>query len=199
MLVGHFGIAELGKGARRDLSFLWLVVAAYLPDLTRAALAPFTTHFDMLSHSLPAVAISAIAIAGLWVLRGGKPMAAAVLALACLLHWPADVFTGCKPTVANGPWIGLMSYRRPVSDLLLEGGLLVLGWWLARRSGFGLAKRWLVVAFAVQLAFLASMYYGSEILVGHREWIWRPRESLVPQPHVLETLNCRPPEESWRD
>ena len=35
MLAGHFGIAQFGKGYRRELPFLLLVVAAYLPDIVR--------------------------------------------------------------------------------------------------------------------------------------------------------------------
>jgi hypothetical protein len=155
--------------------------------------APLTPQHEIVSHSLPAVAFLAIAIASLWMLRGGAAPAAAVLALACLLHWPADVFTGCKPTTPHGPWIGFTHYRRPVSDLLVEGALLVGGWALARRGGFRIAKRWIAVAFAAQLAFLLSMYFDAEFMIGKREWVWRPRESLVPKPQVLETLVCRPP------
>lgn len=193
MLAGHFGIAQLGKATRREIPLGWLVVAAYLPDLVRVPLTLLTTHYDILSHSLPVVAVLALAIASLWLLRRGELGAAAILAIACLLHWPADVFTGCKPTTFNGPWIGLISYRRPISDLLLEGALLVAGWVAARRRGVGIGKWWLVVGFVAQIGFLMSMYDGAEFLIGDHEWTWHPDVSLVPQPHVLETLVCRPP------
>src|SRR5436305_11458516 len=114
MFVGHFGIAEFGKVARRDLSFAWLLVAAYLPDLTRVLVAPFTDQIDMLSHSIPSVVLLSGAIAALWMLRGGSASGACILAVACLLHWPADMFTGCKPTVPGGPWFGFFNYRRPL-------------------------------------------------------------------------------------
>src|SRR5215472_3415535 len=135
MLAGHFGIAQLGKATRREIPLAWLVVAAYLPDLVRVPLTRVTPHYDMLSHSLPVVSALALAMAAGWLLRRGQPGAAAILAIACLLHWPADVFTGCKPTTFNGPWIGFTSYRRPVDDLLIEGALLVAGWLVARRRG----------------------------------------------------------------
>ena len=194
MFVGHFGIAEVGKATRRDLSFVWLLAAAYLPDLVRVAVAPFTAQIDMLSHSIPSVVFLAAAVAGLWMLRGGKPSAAGVLAVVCLLHWPADAFTGCKPTTPNGPWVGLVNYRRPLNDLALETALLLGGWALARRTGFLVRGRWIALLLAAHLAFLLSMYHNAELLIGDREWMWRPSVSLVPQPHVLEMVECRPPE-----
>ena len=128
MFVGHFGIAQLGKALRREVPLAWLVIAAYLPDLVRVLIEPFTQRHDLLSHSLPIVAAFSFGIAALWQLRGGNLSAAAVLAAACVLHWPADVFTGCKPTTIHGPWIGLVSYRRPITDVLVEGSLFVGGW-----------------------------------------------------------------------
>ncbi|HKW47353.1 MAG TPA: hypothetical protein VJN70_07905 [Gemmatimonadaceae bacterium] len=194
MLAGHFGIAQLAKATRRDIPLVWLIVAAYLPDLVRVPLTLLTSHYEILSHSLPIVSALALAIAAVWMLRRGQPGAAAIIAIACLLHWPADVFTGCKPTSFEGPWIGLISYRRPINDLLLEGALLFVGWVVARRRGVGISKWWLLAGFAVQIGFLASMYNGAEFLIGDHEWVWRPEVSLVPEPHVLETLVCRPSE-----
>jgi hypothetical protein len=193
MFVGHFGIAQLGKAVRRELPFAWLLIAAYLPDLVRVTIVPLTTRHEVLSHSIPVVAGLALAIAALWQLRGGHPAAAAILAVACLSHWPADAFTGCKPTTLHGPWIGLISYRRPVNDLLVEGSLLLGGWLVARRSGFAIGKRWIIAAFVIQVGFLLTMYTGSEFFIGDREWTWTPHESLVPRRHVLETSECRPP------
>jgi len=194
MLAGHFGIAQLAKGARRDLPFLLLVIAAYLPDLVRVAIAGLTPQFDLFSHSIPIVAALSLAVAILWLLRDGQFAAAGVLALACLLHWPADVFTGCKPTTFGGPWVGLVSYRRPVSDILVEGMLVVGGWLYMRRRGVTIGRLWLIVPILVQVAFLTSMYWGAEFFIGRREWTWRPNETLVPQRHVLETLGCRSPD-----
>lgn len=194
MVAGHFGIAQLGKATRREIPLLWLVVAAYLPDLVRVPLTLLTPNHEILSHSLPMVSLFALAIAALWLLRGGHVGAAAILAIACLLHWPADVFTGCKPTTFHGPWIGLISYRRPINDLALEGALLVAGWLAAQRRGVGISRWWLVAGFFVQIAFLTYMYYGSAMVIGDHEWMWQPEISLVPQRHVLETFVCRAPD-----
>lgn len=191
MFVGHFGLAELGKGLRRELPLLWLAIAAYLPDLTRFVLPLFTSEREIYSHSIPAVLVMGLLIAALWKLRGGSLGGAAVLAIVCFLHWPADVFTGCKPTIPDGPWIGLVSYRHPVSDLALEGALLVTGWLLIRRGGRSFTKWWLIGGAVLQLGFLVSMYWGSELYVGHREWVWKPDSSLLPVRHSYEPTTCK--------
>ena len=196
MLAGHFGIAQLAKGARREIPFALLLVAAYLPDLVRIPLLAAISRHEIWSHSIPTVVAMGLVLGVIWRLRGGSWVAASVLAAVCALHWPADVFTGCKPTTFNGPWLGLISYRRPIDDLLVEGALLLAGWLYARRRGVAIAGGWLVLAFLAQLMFLGSMYSGAQFIVGQREWVWKPAESLLPQPHVLEATPCRAPEKS---
>lgn len=196
MLIGHFGIAQLGKATRRELPFALLLAAAYLPDIARVPLSAMTTRFDLWSHSIPIVLAMSAVLGLVWLVSGGKPSAACVLALACAFHWPADFFTGCKPTTFDGPWLGLMSYRRPVSDLLVEGALVAAGWLLARRRGMVIKGRWLSVLGILQVGFLISMYWGAEFFVGDREWTWKPDVSWIPRPSPLETTNCRSPDES---
>jgi hypothetical protein len=193
MLAGHFGIAQFGKGYRRELPLLLLVVAAYLPDIVRLPAEPLTTRHEVLSHSLPAILVMGLALGALWLLRGGNWVGAIVLAVVCFLHWPADLFTGCKPTTFDGPWLGLLSYRRPVSDLLLESAVVIGGWYFARRRGVRTGTPLLALALAVQLAFLISMYWNSTFIIGQREWSWNPHQSLAPQPHEFEPLPCRAP------
>jgi hypothetical protein len=190
MLAGHFGIAQFGKGARREIPIALLVIAAYLPDLARIPLSVTIDRYEIWSHSIVIVAAMALGLGMIWLLRGGSWGAAVVLAGVCLLHWPADVFTGCKPTTFGGPWLGIVSYRRPINDLLVEGALIVGGWLFARRRGFPIGKKWLALAFGAQLAFLVSMYSGAQFIIGQREWMWHPAQSLVPQPHVLEATPC---------
>lgn len=195
MLAGHFGIAEFGKGARREIPLALLVVAAYLPDLVRLPLSVTIDRYEIWSHSIVTVVAMGLVLGVLWLLRGGNWVAAVVLGGVCALHWPADVFTGCKPTTFSGPWLGLVSYRHPINDLLVEGGLLVGGWLFARRRGVAIGRGWLVLGFAAQLAFLGSMYWGSQFIIGRREWTWHPAESRLPQAHVLEPTTCRDPEQ----
>jgi membrane-bound metal-dependent hydrolase YbcI (DUF457 family) len=193
MLAGHFGIAQFGKGSRRELPFLLLVVAAYLPDIVRLPEELLTTRHEVLSHSLPVVLVMGLALGALWLLRGGNWVGATVLAIVCCLHWPADLFTGCKPTTFGGPWLGLVSYRRPVNDLLVEGALTIGGWYFARRRGVRMGALLLAFVLAAQVAFLLSLYWDSTFIIGQREWTWKPHQSLVPQPHVLEETPCRKP------
>lgn len=195
MFAGHFGIAQFGKGARREIPIALLVVAAYLPDLVRIPLSLTIDRYEVWSHSILAVAAMSLLLGLFWVLRGGSWLAALVLAAACVLHWPADVFTGCKPTTFSGPWLGLVSYRRPVNDLLVEGALLLGGWLFARRRGRPISKAWLALALGAHLAFLVSMYWNAQFIIGQREWTWHVDQSFVPKPHVLETTPCHTPEQ----
>ena len=195
MVAGHFGIAQFGKGARREIPIAFLVIAAYLPDLVRFPLSVAIDRYEIWSHSIPTVVAMGLVLAIIWLLRGGSWIGAVVLAVVCASHWPADVFTGCKPTTFGGPWLGLVSYRRPVNDLLVEGALLIGGWLFARHRGFPIAKKWLLVVFAAQLGFLLSTYWGAQFIIGQREWTWHPNEAVLPQRHVLEPTACRGPEQ----
>ena len=196
MVAGHFGIAQFGKGARREIPIALLVAAAYLPDLVRFALSMTIDGYEVWSHSILTVVAMGLILGIIWMVRGGHWVAALVLAAVCALHWPADVFTGCKPTTFSGPWLGLVSYRRPITDLLVEGALLLGGWHFARRRGVAVGRAWLVLGLVAQLTFLGSMYWGAQFLIGEREWTWHPDQSLLPQPHVLEATTCRSPTQS---
>ena len=194
MFAGHFGIAQFGKGIRREIPVVLLVVAAYMPDLVRIPLSVTIDRYEIWSHSILTVVAMGLALGVIWLARGGSWVAAVVVAAVCALHWPADVFTGCKPTTFSGPWLGLISYRRPVNDLLVEGALLVGGWLFARRRGVPIGRKWLALGFGAQLAFLASTYWGEQFIIGHQQWTWHPDQSLLPQSHVLEPTTCRGPE-----
>lgn len=198
MLIGHAGIAQLFRFVRREISLGWLLVAAFLPDLVRAPLALFAPPYwrEVLSHSLPAVILLALAIGAVSLARHGGLLTSAILCSACLTHWPADVFTGCKP-LYHAMWIGWFEYRHPVADLAVEGILLVGSWWLLRRQRGGsprIRNATLPIACMIaQVAFLGSMYVDSEFFVGSREWLWYPGTAWVPRQRPLEQLGCHPP------
>ena len=196
MFLGHLGIAELAKGARREIPFALLIVAAYLPDLVRAPMDAIAIRNDVFSHSIPVVIILALVIGTAWKVRGGSWAAASLVGIVCLLHWPADVFTGCKPTFVGGPWIGFVHYRHPVSDLLVEGGLFLAGCWYARRRGFNIRPPWIMAGLAMQVGFLLFTYWGSEFIIGQREWTWKPYETWLPRRQALESTPCRDPDET---
>ena len=202
MVVGHLGIAYLGKAARPTLPLALLAIAAFGPDLFRFAASPFRIDIEIASHSIPAVLVIG-AVIGLVAARrvGGIAGALTVIAV-CFLHWPADVFTGCKPVFNNETWVGFLRYRHPAVDLPVELGLFIAGWLACRRNSEPRRRRfaysmWMpVAAAALQIAFLASMYAGSELFIGRREWTWHPGEGLFAFRRVpdTETLSCRPPE-----
>ena len=197
MLIGHAGIAQLAKWFRRDLSLHWLLTAAFLPDLVRLPLGLVAEPYwrEMLSHSLPAVALLATAISISWVARAGTLPAAAVLFLACLAHWPADAWTGCKP-LYPGRWVGRFGYRYPIADLAFEGSLFLAGWLLLRGQGtLPRARKYVVPisSMVLQICFLLSLYVDSEVFIGRREWLWYPRSAWLPRERPVERLGCHPP------
>jgi hypothetical protein len=205
MVVGHLGVAYLGKATRPTMPLALLAISAYGPDLFRFAASPLpidTRTAEIASHSIPAVLVIGIVIALVAARRVGGPIGALTVIAVCFLHWPADVFTGCKPMLAGETWLGFIRYRHPAVDLPVELGLFVTGWLACRRTSEARQKRFaysfwiLVAAAALQVAFLASMYAGSEFFIGRREWTWHPNEGLFDFRRVgdPETLFCRAPE-----
>jgi membrane-bound metal-dependent hydrolase YbcI (DUF457 family) len=88
----------------------------------------------MLSHSLPAVAVLAAALALVYLAVARDLAAAAFVAAIVVSHAVADYATGLKPTWPGGPHIGLQLYQHPALDFVVEGIVIVLGWAVYRRS-----------------------------------------------------------------
>ena len=204
MVVGHLGIAYIGKATRPTLPLALLAVAAYGPDLFRVAASPLPIApriAEIASHSIPAVLVIGAVIALIAARRVGGIAGGITVIAVCFLHWPADVFTGCKPVFGGETWLGFIRYRHPAVDVPVELGLLIAGWLACRKTSEARQKRFaysiwiLVAAAALQIAFLASMYADAEFFVGRREWTWHPREGIFALRRVSdpETLVCRPP------
>lgn len=169
MFVGHLGLALIGKRVRPDAPLSLLVGAAFLLDIVRAGLDPFLSPAwtNFLSHSIP----STLVLAGLSALAAmSRPATrhagiAALVAVLCLSHLPADYLTGCKPTWFRGPYLGLNLYQRPLYDLALEIPLLIVGMRLARSvvpNEHWISRRWVLGAcLTAQIAFLI---YGNGAL-----------------------------------
>jgi hypothetical protein len=137
MYGGHVGIALAGKGIRRTLPLWLLLVATQLPDWTDAAVCTAgisSSPSEMLSHSLPAIAVLAAVVSLLY--YAGRRDAAGSALVACVVvsHALVDYLTGIKPTWPGGPTIGLHLYQRPAIDFLIEGVLILAGWMVYRRS-----------------------------------------------------------------
>lgn len=137
MYGGHVGIALAGKGFRRTLPFWLLIVATQVPDWTDAAVCTAgisSPQSEMLSHSLPAIAVLAAVLS--LVYYAGRRDAAGSALIACVVvsHALVDYLTGIKPTWPGGPTIGLHLYQRPAIDFVIEGAVILAGWMIYRRS-----------------------------------------------------------------
>lgn len=160
MISGHLAIAlGIRAGIKRSDLFdrgRWLlpalVIAAIAPDLADLAYARarFCSPLGLYSHGIVPLLTTALAAVVIgWVLfTNGK--IAGLLALAVLVHLPADFVTGEKLLWYNGPVVGLNLYRWPIADFFIELPVIVGGWWLLRRSpGARQAHPWATSALAL--------------------------------------------------
>ncbi len=163
MYVGHVGVALGAKRSVPGVALLWLIVAAYLPDWTDAALCISGKYRDtgMLSHSLPAGALLMLLAAAVALLATGDRFAAAVVAAVVVSHLPLDYVSGLKPTWPGGPAIGLQIYTRPVVDFATEAIVIAAGWVLYTRSLPAGLRRW--NESHVMLAALLGMQLAADV------------------------------------
>jgi hypothetical protein len=137
MYGGHVGIALAGKGYRNAIPLWLLLLATQLPDWADAVACTSGTSSppsEMLSHSLPAVAVLATVLALLYYVAARDTGSAAFVGLIVVSHMVADYATGLKPTWPGGPRIGLELYHRPAIDFALEAAVIVIGWLIYKRS-----------------------------------------------------------------
>jgi hypothetical protein len=137
MYGGHVGIALAGKGYRSTVPLWVLLIATQLPDWADAAACyagASSPPSEILSHSLPAVAVLATVFA-LFYYVAARDVAGSALAGAIVVsHMVADYVTGLKPTWPGGPFIGLELYRHPALDFGIESIVIIVGWMIYRRS-----------------------------------------------------------------
>ena len=127
MYVGHVGAALGAKRFDRRIGLGVLIIAAYAPDWVDAGLclAGKSNPVEMLSHSVPAVALLALAAFAGYGIVTRDWRAGAVLSAVVVSHVLLDFITGHKPTWPGGPTIGLGLYSHPIADFLAEA--IVLG------------------------------------------------------------------------
>lgn len=168
MYAGHAGLALYVKAKRPRIPLALLIVAAFGPDWIEwfvGAKGQDTTA-AFASHSIPAVVIGAVVVAGAYaVVRGdaeGRREALAI-ALLYLAHWGVDFITGIKPTWPGGPMVGLKLYDHAAADFVLEA-IVVLACARVYVRSLGGRARGLAAALpaagllALQLAFNLSMH-----------------------------------------
>jgi hypothetical protein len=163
--VGHAAIALALKAREPRIPVAVLVLASFGPDWMEIALGfAFGAGYPAMwayAHFIPGVLVGAALAAGAYALVFRRP-GASYVALAWLLHWPADFLTGRKPLFDLQHRVGLDLYGRPAIDFALEGGLLVLCCVLYARK---LApeprqRRWVAAMAAGLLAMQGILDYG---------------------------------------
>lgn len=189
MIVGHVGIALLARRIGKAwVPLAWLLTAAYLADLLRIVLK---IRLDIesanwLSHSIPAIAAEALVVSAVWYIRHRGISQAAVLGIVALLHWPADLLTGCKETWPGGPLIGLALYRHPGIDFGIEVSLILVALlWTTADAGRTPAREWLsgrtgiALLIGLQLMGTGLIAATSTFRFRGEDWQWTPAVGLT--------------------
>lgn len=123
------------------------------------------------THSIPAVLIGGGLAAAAY--AATRRPGAGMIFLAWLLHWFADLFTGRKPVLFAGPWIGLGLYGRPAVDFALESVVVVIGCVLYARTfpPRGELRRVVVILGAALIAMQAAVDVALSVM---RDTDWTP-------------------------
>lgn len=142
MIFGHLGLALGARAVDRDAPLGWLVVASLAPDIADLALASVgvCNPDGMYTHSLAAVAGTALVFGAAAAWRTNRGRTALVVAALVVSHLLADYITGLKALWIGGPVVGLNLYQWAWADFAVEAPLIVGGWWAARR--WGNVPRW---------------------------------------------------------
>jgi membrane-bound metal-dependent hydrolase YbcI (DUF457 family) len=163
MYIGHVGAALAAKRLRASLGLFVLLVATYVPDWVDGGLclAGVPNPEGMLSHSIPAVVLFALAGFAVYALTTRDLTAALIVASVIVSHVLLDWITGYKPTWPGGPMIGLQLYGHPVADFVVEGLLIVVGGVLYGRTLPPRRRPWIDVT--IMLGALLVLQLGIDI------------------------------------
>ena len=181
MFIGHYGVGFAAKRIDPSIPLWVLFVAVQLLDVFWApfvllgiekvrivpgitASNPLDLYYMPYTHSLLAALLwSAGAFLAYRLLgpRRGGPMAAVVVGLAVLSHWPLDLLVHRPdlPLYDDTVKVGLGLWNLPMVALALEATLLFGGMWLY----FGVAAppRWPMVLFGlVMLTIQVCVFFG---------------------------------------
>lgn len=193
MYVGHVAIAIALKAREPRLPVVPLVIASFGPDWAELVLGVFRTRAEMeaLTHWIPGVIAGALIAALLYALVLRRP-GAPYIALAWLLHWPADFFTAHKPLLDPNHVVGLDLYHLPAVDFVLEASLVGVACMLyARAFARQPSQRRWVLTMAVALIGLQGILDFGLARTDGSPWnpslAWRPR-----RPHLTRPVSIRP-------
>jgi hypothetical protein len=164
MIIGHVSVAYAARSRWPRLPLTGLLVATMAPDLLRLALEaagvnPWSR--NEFSHLLPWSAFLAVGCALVTFVWRRDATGALVIGAVVLSHIALDMVSGNKPLWEDGP-LGANLQRYQQLELVVEGALMVAGWWLLRRrEPRARATRGLVLA---SLLLLEAMYLGKSLL-----------------------------------
>ena len=156
MYMGHLGVALAVKGLRPTVPLWVLIGAALASDLLDAVAGLVGLGSGAVyhwTHSFPGGLALALVAALVYASISRDLVNAAVVGSAAFSHVLADFFTSRLPAWPGGPEVGFHLYRYDAVDFAMEGAIVVVGWWLYRRS-FTLEQRKTWPVWAVLLATL---------------------------------------------
>jgi hypothetical protein len=182
---GHAAVALALKTREPRVPIAVLVAASFGPDWVELflGLSIGRSAGQVYSHFIPGVLVGALLAAAFYKVVLQLP-GARYVALAWLLHWPADFLTAHKPLLDPTHIVGLDLYNLPAVDFTIEA-LLVIGcaFLYARAFATGTAQRRWVGGMALTLLVIQGVLdYG----LSNQPWRnWNPslaRERW--QPHL---------------
>ena len=171
---------------------MWvLVAAAFGPDWVELFLGVLKGRAtgEAYSHFIPGVLLGACAAALCYEIafrrRGGR-----WVAIAWLLHWPADFLTAHKPLInPGGHVVGLDFYDLPIVDFTIEAALVVGCAMLYSRmfAHERWQRRWVAMAAVALVLIQGVLDYG----LRHQPWRkWDPSLAQAQwQPHLTSTAS----------
>ena len=166
MYMGHLGIALAAKGARRDVSLLVLCLAAIAPDLVDFSLEGLghVAGGGLWSHSLAAMVGYGVLFALCYGTATHRLGAALLVGAVASSHVLADLVTSRMVLWRGGPPLGLHLYIHPRLDFLVEGSVILIGWWLYGTS-LPDKRRFSVEAFGMLVVLLGLQAYMATLSI----------------------------------
>ena len=163
MYIGHVGAALGAKRARRSIGLLALLIATYAPDWvdTGLCLAGASSSQEVLSHSIPAIALLALVGFAAYAIATRDWKSALIVAAVIQSHMFLDWVTGYKPTWPGGPMIGLRLYDHPIADFIAEALVIAIGALVYARTLPPRGRPWIDVS--IMLGALLALQLGIDI------------------------------------
>jgi hypothetical protein len=192
---GHAGVALVIKSRSPRTAITLLTIAAFGPDWTELLLGLVVgrANGEIYSHCLPGLVLGAALAWCVSALVFDREVAAPI-ALAWLLHWPADFVTALKPLIDLHHLVGLDLYQLPRVDLLIESLLVVTGCVLyARAYAPAMRQRlWVAAAGFALIGLQGVLDFGIAPRIPSGRPSWRPPSDRLMLSATGRTSGVRP-------